>query len=79
MKNPYNVSIVGPLILPWTGTPISPGFSFWTDEHGDEHIITPNTNPTLEVLESTGTEIEHTKNQLYDGVLPGETPVYETD
>jgi len=68
----------GPVIVP-AGTVLYSGFSFWTDEHGNGHIITPlsPTNPTLEAIE--GTVSLHIKNLLYDGLLPGGTLAYEAD
>ncbi len=68
----------GPVIVP-TGTKLYAGFSFWTDENGNGHIITPlaPTNPSLEAIK--GTVSVHIKNLLYDGMLPGGTLAYEND
>lgn len=68
------------------GTPLYSGFSFWTDEHGDGHIITPQspTNPSLHLLKSLGVEHLTITNVLYDGLLvkdggTGGTPAYAAD
>ena len=68
----------GPVIVP-AGTRLYSGFSLWTDEHGNGHIMTPlsPTSPTLEAIE--GTVSLHIKNELYDGLLPGGTLAYEAD
>ena len=68
----------GPVIVP-AGTKLYSGFSFWTDKHGNGHIITPlaPTHPSLEAIE--GTASLHIKNQLYEGMLPGGTLAYEAD
>ena len=68
----------GDVIVP-AGTKLYSGFSFWTDEHGNGHIITPlsPTAPSLEAIE--GTVSAHIKNLLYDGLLPGGTLAYEAD
>ncbi len=68
----------GQVLVP-AGTKLYSGFSFWTDEHGDGHIITPlaPTNPTLGALK--GTVSAHIQNLLYDGMLPGGTLAYESD
>jgi hypothetical protein len=68
----------GPVIIP-AGTKLYSGFSFWTDKHGDGHIITPlaPTAPALEAIK--GTVSAHAKNLLYDGLLPEGTLAYETD
>lgn len=65
------------------GTMLYAGVSFWTDEHGDGHIITSlsPTNPTLEGLKATGTTSAHLKNVLRDGMsgpTAYETEYYET-
>jgi len=68
----------GPVIVP-AGTKLYSGFSFWTDENGNGHIITP-LSPTAPALEAIkGTVSAHIKNLLYDGLLPGGTLAYETD
>ena len=59
------------------GTPLPAGFSIVTDDHGNGHVITPQspTNPTLSFLKSLGiTELTIT-NVLYDGG----TPAYASD
>ncbi len=68
----------GPVLVP-AGTKLYSGFSFWTDENGNGHIITPlaPTNPSLEAIK--GTVSVHIKNLLYDGMLPGGTLAYEND
>lgn len=68
----------GPVIAP-AGTKLYSGFSFWTDDHGNGHIITPlaPTAPSLESIE--GTVSLHIKNLLYDGLLPNGTLAYESD
>lgn len=68
----------GPVIVP-AGTKLYSGFSFWTDQHGNGHILTPlsPTAPSLEAIE--GTVSLHIKNLLYDGMLPGGTLAYEAD
>lgn len=68
----------GAVIVP-AGTKLYSGFSFWTNEHGDGHILTPlsPTAPSLEAIK--GTVSLHIKNQLYDGPLPGGTLAYEAD
>lgn len=68
----------GPVIVP-AGTILYSTFSFWTDEHGDGHIITPlpPDAPALQAIK--GTVSVHLKDLLYDGPLPGGTLAYESD
>ena len=68
----------GAVLVP-AGTKLYSGFSFWTDEHGDGHIMTPlsPTAPSLEAIK--GTVSLHIKNLLYDGPLPEGTLAYEAD
>ena len=68
----------GPVIVP-AGTKLYSGLSFWTDEHGDGHIITPlpPDAPALQAIK--GTVSFHLKDLLYDGPLPGGTLAYESD
>ncbi len=68
----------GAVLVP-AGTKLYSGFSFWTDEHGDGHIITPlsPTAPSLEAIK--GTVSLHIKNLLYNGALPEGTLAYEAD
>ncbi len=68
----------GPVIVP-AGTKLFSGFSFWTDEHGNGHILTPLAPdaPALQAIK--GTVSFHIKDLLYDGPLPGGTLAYETD
>jgi hypothetical protein len=68
------------------GMPLYSGFSIWTDEHGNGHVITPllPTNPSLELLKSLGINHLTITNVLYDGLLvkdggTGGTPVYAAD
>jgi hypothetical protein len=73
---------VPPTLIP-AGTPIYSGLSFWTDEHGNGHIMTPlaPTDPALNAIE--GTVSLHITNVLYDGLLPpfgtGGTKAYQAD
>ena len=66
----------GPIIAP-AMTPLYSGFSFWTDENGNGHIITPLvlTAPSLEAIE--GTVSLHIQNQLRVGL--GGPVAYYTD
>jgi hypothetical protein len=68
----------GRVLVP-AGTKLYSGFSFWTDKHGDGHILTPlsPTAPSLEAIK--GTVSVHIKNLLYDGPLPNGTLAYEAD
>ncbi len=68
----------GPVLVP-AGTKLYAGYSFWTDQHGEAHIITPSdpANPTLQALK--GTVSAHIQNLLYDGMLPGGTLAYASD
>ena len=62
------------------------GFSFWTNDHGDGHIVTPMapTAPNLLLLKSFGVDHLLLTNVLYDGLLAkdggtGGTPAYATN
>lgn len=62
------------------------GFSFWTDAHGNGHIMTPMapTAPNLQLLKKAGVDHLLLTNVLYDGLLAkdggtGGTPAYATD
>lgn len=69
----------GQVIVP-AGTPLYSGFSFWTDEHGDGHIITPlsPTAPSLEAIK--GTVSLHLTSVLSDGMPnAGGTRAYQSD
>jgi hypothetical protein len=69
----------GTVLIP-AGTPSYSGFSFWTDEHGNGHVITPlaPTAPSLEAIE--GTVSLHITNLLSDGLLSaGGTKAYEAE
>jgi hypothetical protein len=59
--------------------PLYSGDSFWTDEHGNGHIITAlsPTDPNLEYLKSLGINHLTIKNVLFDGL--GGTPAYESE
>lgn len=64
------------------GTTLYSEFSFWTDEHGNGHIITPMapTATSLELLKSFGVDHVKLTNVLYDGLLSdGGIPAYATD
>ena len=62
------------------------GSSFWTDEHGNGHIITTGTptDPPLPLAKSLGIDHLLLTNVLYDGLLAkdggtGGTPAYATE
>jgi hypothetical protein len=68
------------------GLPLYSGFSIWTDEHGNGHIITPlsPTNPSLYLAKSLGIDHLTITNVLYDGLLAkdggtGGTQAYAAD
>ena len=68
------------------GTPLYAGFSLWTDEDGNGHIITPlsPTAPSLSLLKTLDIEHLTITNVLYDGLLvkdggTGGTPAYASD
>ena len=75
-QEPLRYHGTGQIIVP-AMTPLYSGFSFWTDEHGNGHIITPlaPTAPSLEAIE--GTVSLHIKNQLCVGL--GGPVAYDTD
>ena len=60
---------VPPYLVP-AGTPIYSGLSFWTDEHGDGHIMTPLAPTDLALNAIEGTVSLHITNVLSDGILP---------
>ncbi len=68
----------GPVIVP-AGAKLYSGFSFWTDGHGNGHIITPLAPDAAALQGIKGTVSFHIKDLLYDGTLPGGTLAYETD
>lgn len=59
------------------GTPLPSGDSFWTDKHGNGHVITnmPPDALNLQLLKSLGINEVNIKNVLCDG----STPAYETE
>jgi hypothetical protein len=59
------------------GTPLPSGFSMVTDDHGNGHVITPQspTNKTLSQLKALGIDHLTITNVLYDGG----TPAYAAD
>jgi hypothetical protein len=74
---------VGPIPA---GTPLYAGLSFWTDDHGNGHIMAPlsPTNPSLQLLKSLGVDQLTITNVLFDGLLvkdggTGGTPAYASD
>ena len=67
----------GPVIIP-AGTKLYSNFSFWTDAHGNGHIITPLLPDAASLQAIKGTASFHLKDLLYDGMLPGGALAYES-
>lgn len=68
------------------GTPLYSGFSMWTDDHGNGHLMVPQapTSPSLFLLKSLGIDHLTLTNVLYDGLLAkdggtGGTAAYASD
>ena len=59
--------------------PLYSGNSFWTDKHGNGHIMTTLSpaDPNLVYLKSLGIDHLTIKNVLFDGL--GGTPAYESE
>jgi hypothetical protein len=68
----------GPVVVP-AGEKLYSGFSFWTDKHGNGHIITPLAPDAAALQALKGTVSFHLKDLLYDGMLPAGTLAYESD